>query len=534
MFMTPGSTSIITATIVNAVGGTVTTATNEITFSVSGPNTLSNQSVLALGVATIDLISTTTPGTITVTASSTGLEPGVVDVITGGKIYLSASLVKVPKNETSTITVTTRDLNGALINYNGTINFGVVGSDGGSGDLSFYSITFSEGSSSGTVTFTATSDVGTVNITANDSAPDILTDSDVLTLTTTGELVPHHIEVYAIPSSIPAGGTVTSLITAKVMTEDNITVTSYDETVSFKTTAGSFSSSTSQTIYTTIFNGGVATAVLSASESPEATATITVCSPSTSAPDCTFSGETTVGFHIGPDHILLNAVPQKLSAGGQSCIVTAKIVDYYGNVVSDYNKDITFIISPWPDTIKFAKATTYMLTQKVKKGIATVILVSGSKAGTGVIDAYSGDVSGTLNIPVDITLTLVDNTIDYIFDNNIGIVSFDITIGGASLELEEMQVYWDNPNSEILNKIKVGEDTIFYIGDGTNDPVGSITYSGDSNSRIADVNVSDIGLPTGTYTVKMYFNVNMSGKEFEVIFNPYSGNYSVTITEQTT
>ena len=514
MFMTPGSTSIITATIVNAVGGTVTTATNEITFSVSGPGTLSNQSVLESGVATIDLISTTTPGTITVTASSTDLEPGVVDVITGGKIYLSASLVKVPKNETSTITVTTRDLNGTLINYNGTINFEVDDSGGGSGNLSPYSITFSEGSSSGTVTFTAISSEGTVNITAKDSAPDILTDSDVLTLTTTGELVPHHIEVYAIPSSIPAGGTVTSKITAKVMTENNITVTSYIETVSFETTAGVFDS------VDTKFTKGIATAVLSALTSPEATATITVSSGSL------ITGSTQVGFHIGPDHILLNAVPQKLSAGGQSCILTAKIVDYYGNVVSDYNQDITFIISPWPPgPIKFAKATTYILTQKVKKGISTVILKSGDDAGTAVIDAYSGDVSGTLNIPVDITLDLVNSETSPSYDSTEKIVSFDITIGGDPLTLEEMKVFWKTIGvpPETLDKIEIKSPSTedFIIVYDTN---ADFPDSPASSEELIDV--TDTTLSMGTSTIVMYFSGDIFDKTtLDVTFNPNSGDY---------
>lgn len=45
MFMTPGSTSLITAEIVNAGGVIVTDAVIDITFSISGPGYLSNQTI---------------------------------------------------------------------------------------------------------------------------------------------------------------------------------------------------------------------------------------------------------------------------------------------------------------------------------------------------------------------------------------------------------------------------------------------------------------------------------------------------------
>jgi len=536
MFMTPGSTSIITATIVNAVGTNVAVSKG-ITFSVSGPGNLSTPTTLTTvdgdgnptGIVTITLISNGTPGTITVSASSTDLEPGVVDVITGGKIYLSASLTSVPVNETSTIAVTTRDVDGIPINYIGAIKLLVESTGGGLGTLSSgsgnfdennYELTFNGDSSSETVIFTATSE-GEVNIKATDPGT-ILTDSTPLSLTVIEALTPDHIEVYAIPSSIPAGGTETSLITAKVMTENNITVTSYDKSVTFTTTTGTFSNSKSS--ITTTFAGGVATVELSPSDYSD-TAEITVSS--TVSDGQIITGSTQVGFYIGPDHILLSAVPQKVSVGGQSCIVTAKIVDYNGNLISDYNEDITFIISPWPPgPIKFAKATTYILTQKVKKGIATVILVSGSEAGTAVIDAYSGDVSGSLNIPVDINLSLVENSVIYGYssEENIGTVSFDVEVEGADLSLEEMRVSWNPLSGETLNKIEIKSPY-------TADP--AITVFDDSTNPVSSgelIDIEDITLLEGTSTIVMYFSGDISGKTtLDVTFNPNSGNYLVDL-----
>jgi len=531
MTATTSSTSTITATIVNAGGGTIEIS-KEITFSVSGPGTLSTPTTLTTvnadgnptGIATITLTSDGTPGTITVTSSSTDLEPGVVYVITGGKIYLSASLIEVPKNETSIITVTSRDVNGVPINYKGTINLFMSSSDGGSGNLSPSSILFDGSTSTKEVIFTATSSEGTVNITAKDSPPTILEDSDSLILTTTGELVPHHIEVYAIPSSIPAGGIETSVITAKVKDINEVTITSYTGSVTFTTTAGTFPGNV--TSFETTFVDGIATAVLTSTIEAD-TATIKVCSPSAS--DIEIWGETEVGFYVGPDHILLSAVPQKLSAGGQSCIVTAKIVDYYGNLIGDYNEDITFIISPWPPgPIKFSKATTYILTQKVKKGIATVALKSGDDIGTAVIDAYSGNVSGSLNIPVGINLSLVENSViyDYSSEENIGTVSFNVEVGGADLLLEEMQVSWDLSSDETLNKIEIKTPSetgpVITVFDDLITPALSEEL----------IDVTDSNLPIGTSSVKLYFNTgdSMSGKNMEVIFNPNSGNYPVEFT----
>jgi len=137
---------------------------------------------------------------------------------------------------------------------------------------------------------------------------------------------------------------------------------------------------------------------------------------------------------------------------------------------------------------------------------------------------------------VGINLSLVENSViyEYSSDENIGTVSFDVEVEGAEFLLEEMQVSWESPINETLIKIKVEETPIYYIGDDLIDPIGSIVYSGDSNNRIADVDVTDIALIKDiSTTITMYFNANMSGKTFEVIFNPNSGNYLVPITEPT-
>jgi len=89
---------------------------------------------------------------------------------------------------------------------------------------------------------------------------------------------------------------------------------------------------------------------------------------------------------------------------------------------------------------------------------------------------------------------------------------------GAPLELEEMQVSWQTIGvpPETLESIRINEIEVYF----------SSVISG----TVIDI-ADDTTLPIGTSHVKMYFNTNMSGKSFTVIFNPNSGNYSVPITD---
>jgi hypothetical protein len=337
MFMTPGSSSLITAEIVNAGGVIVTDAVNEITFSISGPGTLYNQTDLINGVVEITLTSNATPGTITVTASSTGLEPGVVNVITGGKIYLSASPISLPVNEKSEISITTRDINGVLINYVGTINLNIGGSSTGYGSLPS-SVTFDGSTSSTIVIFTATFE-GIVNIIAEDQAG-ILTLANPITLNIISPLIPDYIEVYANPSSIEVGGTGTSTITARIKTEDGIAVNSYTDLIIFTTTEGTFPNgekeiNTNDTVNVT-YNDGVAVVVLYPPD-VAGTAEITVSSGTLT------SGTVEVGFYIEADHIKLVANPQNIAVGGVTCTITATIKDGE-TTVTGYSGSVTFSI----------------------------------------------------------------------------------------------------------------------------------------------------------------------------------------------
>ena len=188
----------------------------------------------------------------------------------------------------------------------------------------------------------------------------------------------------------------------------------------------------------------------------------------------------------------------------------------------------------YPSGVKFTITNQSSITITAESGGAYVDLQSKNWAGTAIIKATASEgippVEGFLNIPVGISLILADS-INHTYDsnNNISTVSFDIEVLGADLLLEEMQVSWELPSGENLNRIGVNGTPIFYIGDEPVDLIGSITYTEEEDpiKRIADVNVIDITLPMGTSSITMDFDADMSEKDITVIFNPNSGDYPV-------
>jgi hypothetical protein len=230
-----------------------------------------------------------------------------------------------------------------------------------------------------------------------------------------------------------------------------------------------------------------------------------------------------VGFYSGEHHIELTAKPSKMLVNGDTCKVTAVVEDEKGIQVDEYSEDITFtILVGWPKTAKFAATGTSSLTKTIIVGEdTTVILISQSTAGTVTLKASSftdiTDITGYLNIPVSISLiNLVEDSPAYSSTATENKVTFDISVQGAEILLGDMKVSWpDNIPSELINKIDIGGSEVYYNVEG----VVSGTV----------VNIVPTGLLTDTYTIDLYFNLDadMSGKTYNIIFNPDDGNYPV-------
>jgi len=530
-FMTPSlsSTSLITAEIFNAGNKLVEGATNEITFSVSGPGTLSAPTTTPAvgGVATITLTSNGTPGTITVTATSSELVPDFVTIITGGKIDLFSSNSSVADKEKVVIGITTKDLYGFLINYIGNISLSVASYDGttGLGDLSSELVEFSGDTYLETVDFTATSE-GKVKISAIDESG--ILEPGELILTIDPALIPDHIEVSANPTNIQAGSTEeTSIITARIKTDDNKTITNYIELINFNTTLGTFDTFNGIETSTSsvVDENGDAVVVLYPSDN-YGTAIITVSSGSLD--NVTIE----VDFYIEAYHIELVATPQNIQVGNVKFFVEAIMKDENNFTVANYNESVTFdIFSGFPNIIKYQTSNTKSLTTTFSGGKVILNMKTVNEAGTATLKADSGSILGTLNIPVGISLDLVPGSVSYNPPETEDIVSYDINVQGAELLLEEMQVSWDVGDPvETLDKIDIA-GTIIYNND-PNDSVGSIVYTDNLNERIADIDVTDTALSTGTSTIVMYFSGGISGKTtLDVTFNPNSGDYTVNLIE---
>ena len=129
------STSLITASIYDAGDALVTTATNSVTFSVSGQGTLLGTTIgsAVSGLATIQLQSSTTAGTATVTATSANLTAGSVSVTVmqvASKVICTANPTIINADNTATSLITARilDESNILVSTAGnTILFTITG-----------------------------------------------------------------------------------------------------------------------------------------------------------------------------------------------------------------------------------------------------------------------------------------------------------------------------------------------------------------------------------------------------------------------
>jgi len=478
IFMTPSSGSLITAEIVNAGGETVIEDIEqvEITFSVSGPGDLSIPTTKTTnnGETTIDLTSNGTAGTITVTASSTGLEPAVINIYTGGLIHLSAYPINVPVNEKSVITVTTKDINGVPIKYNRDIYLNIDVSSTGSGSLPLPSpclVEFDGESSSKTILFTASA-VGEVIITSNDSTPVILLPENELILNVTLELNPDHIKVDADPSNIPISteSTYSTTITARVEDKYYTTITSYTYDITFTTTAGSFSPIDDTVKSITLSNGnenyndGVATVDLYSS-ADSGTANISVTSDYYGK---IISGTTRVGFYSEADHIDLIAIPQSILTGGGSegtCTIIATIKNG-AIVVSGYEGPVTFtILEGYPSGVKFSSTNQSSITIDAFGGVVTMSLQSKNWVGTAKVSVIASE--GLLNpLTADILIPVVANKNLEIFLLYRKIDEFDDAVDFMNYYNPE-GVFQDNWNQAdiIYGKFCVDSDNNLYILD---------------------------------------------------------------------
>jgi hypothetical protein len=234
-------------------------------------------------------------------------------------------------------------------------------------------------------------------------------------------------------------------------------------------------------------------------------------------------------FHqeSAPHHINLVANPSYIFVGGQTCTLTAKVVDESNVTYSDYYGQVQFTITGDTDSVSYGNLVVY-----ATGGIAYLDVISTDNTGTISITAETLDlhessfdevftISPTTVQIKEVDIELVDGSINY-YDNG-KIVMFNINIIGPELNLQSMIIEWGYDLSK-LSKIEIKSP---YTAVDYNPIIstGSVKTPYTQN----DINAS---LLSGESTIRLTFNKNMEGQSLFVTFNTNFGAY--VYTEQIT
>ncbi|MBA7579771.1 hypothetical protein ES708_21647 [subsurface metagenome] len=300
-------------------------------------------------------------------------------------------------------------------------------------------------------------------------------------------------------------------------------MTGYTEVITFITNLGTFPDG-SQEINTNnsnvTYENGVATVELFPAGN-RGTSTITVSSGVGVLDQVTVE----VKFYTDPDHIHLAADPPNIYAGGETSTITATIVDKWEYTIDDYVGTVNFSITLGSSCGELIGDTEVV----VSNGIAEVTLQSLQPLNNSGTVTVMAEVSSlfvsTINIEVvelvlvDITLILVEGSVDYSTDNKI--ITFNIEIDGPTLNLNRMMVEWVlHPSGQIDTiKIKSPSTAVDY------DPI--INTTGSASSPHTEYNI-DKDLSPGVSTIRLIFSKDMEGVPLVVTFYTYYGVYELT------
>ncbi|MDD5600826.1 MAG: hypothetical protein PHC87_03630, partial [Actinomycetota bacterium] len=421
------------------------------------------------------------PGRDIIIGSATDLFSGTMEIFIAGEVAaidIEAYPTKIFDYEYSKITVTLKDEKGLTVtnpySEDISINLNILEGSVGSGTFEPAQISIFPGQSSGTTKFRPSSgSSGEVIVEASDN--DGILTSDTTTIIINEPLVPDHIEVRASPSYIKVGSEETSTITATVKSDDNKTVSTYDQIITFSTNKGVFENGlTTITVSSTADNylNGQAWVILKqGSETSSGIGTITVTSDTG---DKIITGQTTVDFYVEADYIDLSTSSFDINILGKendSCSITATIKDSGGNVVTDYLGDVIFNVVEGNSSAKFYSGSS--ITADVNNGIATATLYGQCNPGNVTIEASSS--SGS---------TEIHNNNDLLIDvnqgDNLGIsvddvsthssrksINYDIIIEGGDLTLYSLKMVYNS--SKRVTNIKINNQIVYSGNIGSGD-----------------------------------------------------------------
>jgi prepilin-type N-terminal cleavage/methylation domain-containing protein len=466
------------------------------------------------------------PGTDVITGSVTDLFSGTMEIFIAGEVAaidIEAYPTTIFDYETSEITVTLNDANGLTVSNpyseNITIDLNILSGSVGSGTFDQAQITITPGQSSGTSDFTPElGSNGEVIIEASDQ--DAILTLDTTTIIINEPLVPDHIDVNADPAYIKVNSGATSTITATVKSIDNKTVSNYDRVISFTTNKGVFENGLSTiTVSSTADNyqdGQTWVTLEEGSGTGSGIATVTVSS-NTGTENIT--GETTVDFYVEADHIELSTSSNDiniLGKAGDTCTITATIIDSGGSIVTEYLGSVTFNIVEGSSNAGFANGSS--ITAEVNNGTATVTLYGQCNPGTVTIEASSSagssniysnnDLSISVNVGYSLEIILDEGSVNLHSGNKA--IDYVITVNGGDLTLYSLEITYNS--TARITSILI-DDQIVYEGN-----VGS----GDFIQLPVDYTLNGNGLQVYKITYNVSSNINKVS--FTTLLNPECEN----------
>ena len=511
-----GIESNINLYVVKADYETLVEYSSPITLSAIGPGTLSDTTISSVPTDGTSFIVTSnnTPGIVEITASAPDLDLGYTEIIFTGE---PASIIITPEknavypDEEIDITVMIVDGNNYPVEYTGNVNLSADPNYGnfGTSTLSFTSSSFMS------TTFTANGDapVGET-ITLQAESYELTDSADLIILSS---LTPTYLDIFAFPFGIDLNIGGSSTITAKVYDiNGNDIVTTYNTPITFYSKIGVEDFGTFSNNIITPTEGE---AVTELSSYTAGTATITASSGDLILRP---EGGRQVVFYQSAHHIELSADPLSIQADGhETSIITATVCDVNGNKVANYNKngDKSITLTTTKGGFPNNGNLTTISSNSFDEGQILVEFLS-METGTAEVTALSSDgledngsipIELTGEVPTVVTLGEVTNQDDYL-------ISFDITVTGSPLYLEEIKVEWDNSNAPL-------DEIIIYSPYPLDEnPLTINTY--DSYSPCTKSGISKTLVTTGVTNIGLNFRNGVSKMKQK--------NITVTFTDEDT
>ncbi len=493
----------LTARIVDAGGDTVNTD-REINFAiVSGPGSLQNMINTTKGVAYVDLIAGTISGTATVMATSTLLEPAVIDIqiVDPGKNNIKVEVADrtIAQKGSTEITAYLTDYLGNAVSGE-TINFSIDNSD--LGYLSSDEGITTDSNGKAVITLTL-NHAGAVKVTASWIAEDETEVSDTVSVLCRS----HNLDVWSEPTTIREGNS--AIIYAELKDfKDNCVV---GETISFSISQGNgYFKNNQQTISSSTNDSGIASTALTINPCSTENGITTVLAKWDY--DSEVLGEVDIICTTAPIYEVNISANKTTISTGETVNITATVTEN-GSPASGI--EVTFSLNDYTNA-KLDGSSSSVTKNTEGDGKATVVLSDLPVGASVIVTAKAGGDSDSIKISCETTpivIELAENPPPRHGSDNKGNrkIYFPIKVWNDSIDLRQMNIAWKPSGNEKLSELWI-DDTQVYSN-----------TSGATNGSTIQFNLSPYFTleKNNSYEIKMIFKNDVINKNWTITFiNP--------------